>query len=202
MIKVSFQRCCLRGRTIFEGIVLWKVEKIRILHSEEILHLRSQLLIRTTTLSTHCSLPDIHCTEMQAKSVNLRRLRDLAAEPNFSVALPGVLEVQGSVIRLLEFIPNRSLAMTSSDVRAILNLPLSRPSPATSSTAPSNRKSSTHTRKPDGISRELYALIGDNAPSLAQAQASLAALRYRDRPTSRSKAAHWQVIPVAWVEIL
>ncbi|WRT70798.1 uncharacterized protein IL334_007797 [Kwoniella shivajii] len=69
--------------------------------------------------------------------------------------------------------------MTSSDVRAILNLPQAGPS------APTQRKATR--QKPDGISRELYALIGDNAPSLAEAQASLSAVKYRERPTIRSK---------------
>jgi DNA methyltransferase 1-associated protein 1 len=48
-------------------------------------------------------------------------------------------------------------------------------------------------KKPEGISRELYALIGDNAPSLAEAQASLAAFKYRERPKLKSKAVKWCV---------
>ncbi|WVR08693.1 hypothetical protein IAU60_005751 [Kwoniella sp. DSM 27419] len=76
--------------------------------------------------------------------------------------------------------------MSSQDVRSILNLPQAGPSVAIP------RKSSAVVRKPDGISRELYALIGDNAPSLAEAQASLAAVRYRERPSLKSKKVHWE----------
>lgn len=50
---------------------------------------------------------------------------------------------------------------SASDVRAILSLPQS--TPASSSSAP---KKAPAPRKPEGISRELYSLIGDSAPSL------------------------------------
>jgi len=76
--------------------------------------------------------------------------------------------------------------MTSNDVRSILNLPQSGPS-----TAPSIKKSLTKAKKPDGISRELYALIGNNAPSLAEAQASVNAVKYRDRPKLKAKKVRW-----------
>jgi DNA methyltransferase 1-associated protein 1 len=76
--------------------------------------------------------------------------------------------------------------MTSQDVRSILNLPAAGPS-----TAPAPRRSAAGPRKPDGISRELYALIGDNAPSLAEAQASIAAVKYRDRPKLKAKKVKW-----------
>ncbi|WVQ81708.1 hypothetical protein IAT38_003833 [Cryptococcus sp. DSM 104549] len=77
--------------------------------------------------------------------------------------------------------------MTSQDVRSILNLPQAGPS---QHSAP--RRAAPAARKPDGISRELYALIGDNAPSLAEAQASLAAVKYRERPSVRAKKVHWE----------
>ena len=80
--------------------------------------------------------------------------------------------------------------MTSQDVRSILNLPQAGPS---SASAP--KKLAKVARKPDGISRELYALIGDNAPSLAEVQASTAAVRYRDRPKLKGKKVKWSVIP-------
>lgn len=76
--------------------------------------------------------------------------------------------------------------MSSQDVRSILNLPLAGPS-----TTPAPRKSTAASRKPDGISRELYALIGDNAPSLAEAQASIAAVKYRERPKLKTKKVKW-----------
>ncbi|WVF67783.1 hypothetical protein IAT40_002544 [Kwoniella sp. CBS 6097] len=72
--------------------------------------------------------------------------------------------------------------MTSQDVRSILNLPQAGPS-----TSAPKKLSSAAARKPDGITRELYALIGDNAPSLAQAQASLASVKYRERPSLKKK---------------
>ncbi|KAK6906495.1 SWR1-complex protein 4 [Kwoniella mangroviensis CBS 8507] len=80
--------------------------------------------------------------------------------------------------------------MSSSDVRSILNLPQAGPSaPRRSTTA------NPAAKKPDGISRELYALIGDNAPSLAEAQASIAAVKYREKPSLKSKKVHWEWTP-------
>ncbi|SJX61022.1 related to SWC4-component of the Swr1p complex [Sporisorium reilianum f. sp. reilianum] len=82
--------------------------------------------------------------------------------------------------------------MTSNDVRDILSLPErsgSRPSSSSANASGSssrNRKSSSHTNNPhpsttasasrskpkyDGMTRELFALLGDNAPTLAMAQA-------------------------------
>ncbi|KAK8850634.1 hypothetical protein IAR55_004553 [Kwoniella newhampshirensis] len=69
--------------------------------------------------------------------------------------------------------------MSSQDVRSILNLPQAGPS--------QGKRALPAVKKPDGISRELYALIGDNAPSLAEVQASLAAVKYRERPGLRKK---------------
>ncbi|KAL0249704.1 SWR1-complex protein 4 [Cryptococcus tetragattii IND107] len=77
--------------------------------------------------------------------------------------------------------------MSAQDVRSILSLPPSAPIP----TLPSSRKIPAP-RKPDGITRELYALIGDNAPSLADAQASLAAVKYREKPAMKGKKVHWE----------
>ncbi|WVN88619.1 uncharacterized protein L203_103830 [Cryptococcus depauperatus CBS 7841] len=77
--------------------------------------------------------------------------------------------------------------MTSQDVRSILNLPANAPQASSSS----HRKQPLP-RKPEGISRELYALIGDNAPSLANAHASIAAVKYRQRPALKSKKVHWE----------
>lgn len=83
------------------------------------------------------------------------------------------------------FLIRCAAAMTSQDVRSILNLPQAGPS------APAPKKLAKVARKPDGISRELYALIGDNAPSLAEVQASTAAVRYRDRPKLKGKKVKW-----------
>jgi len=78
--------------------------------------------------------------------------------------------------------------MSSSDVRSILNLPHAA---GPSQTQPTRK--STTIKRPDGISRELYALIGDNAPSLADAHASVSAVRYRDRPKAKGPKARWYV---------
>ena len=75
--------------------------------------------------------------------------------------------------------------MSSNDVRSILDLP--HPGPSQHALG---RKVST-LKRPDGISRELYALIGDNAPSLADAQASISAVKYRDRPKLKGQKVKW-----------
>jgi len=75
--------------------------------------------------------------------------------------------------------------MTSSDVRSILSLPQA----GSAISAP--RKIANLVKRPEGISRELYALIGNNAPSLAEAQASVAAVKYRDRPKHKTKKVKW-----------
>ncbi|RXK41024.1 hypothetical protein M231_01655 [Tremella mesenterica] len=77
--------------------------------------------------------------------------------------------------------------MTSQDVRSILNLSQSRDAPHVAARKPINAP-----KKPEGLSRELYALIGDNAPSLAEAQASLAAVKYRNRPKANTVVSKWQ----------
>ncbi|TYJ52625.1 SWR1-complex protein 4 [Cryptococcus floricola] len=81
--------------------------------------------------------------------------------------------------------------MSSSDIRSILNLPQA----GSSSHHPPAPKKLPQPKKPDGISRELYALIGDNAPSLADAQASIAAVKYREKPAFKSKKVHWEWTP-------
>jgi len=82
--------------------------------------------------------------------------------------------------------------MSSTDVRSILDLP-PRDDPASTSSAQQHtlRRPTPAVKKPDGISRELYALIGDNAPFLAETQAALSATKYRDRPKPKIKDARW-----------
>ncbi|KDQ64226.1 hypothetical protein JAAARDRAFT_187584 [Jaapia argillacea MUCL 33604] len=58
---------------------------------------------------------------------------------------------------------------SASDVRSILSLPTS----VSSTPTPSQPKKSGSTRKPEGISRELYSLIGDSVPTLAVAKPRL-----------------------------
>ncbi|KAF9513258.1 hypothetical protein BS47DRAFT_1317687 [Hydnum rufescens UP504] len=50
---------------------------------------------------------------------------------------------------------------SASDVRAILSLPANTPGPSQP-----RKSTATASRKPEGISRELYSLIGDSAPTL------------------------------------
>jgi DNA methyltransferase 1-associated protein 1 len=85
--------------------------------------------------------------------------------------------------------------MSSSDVRSILDLP-SRQDHASSSTSQQDppRRAVSTAKKPDGISRELYALIGDNAPFLAETQAALSATKYRERPKPKIKDARWYAV--------
>jgi DNA methyltransferase 1-associated protein 1 len=88
---------------------------------------------------------------------------------------------------------------SSSDVRAILELP--QQGGASSSVAAAvQRRVAPASRKPDGISRELYALIGDNAPFLAETQASLTMAKYRERPKTKGKDAKWSVIRLSRLE--
>lgn len=90
--------------------------------------------------------------------------------------------------------------MSSTDVRSILDLPARENNASTSAgqaTAP--RRGLPGTKKPDGISRELYALIGDNAPFLAETQATLSATKYRERPKPKHKDAKWYVTRRCWM---
>jgi hypothetical protein len=70
------------------------------------------------------------------------------------------------------------MAVSASDIRSALSLPSS--STPVQSTTPAPRKSQGQvTKKPEGISRELYALIGPSAPSLV---AHLAKPRLKQKP--------------------
>ncbi|PPQ65952.1 hypothetical protein CVT26_010714 [Gymnopilus dilepis] len=66
------------------------------------------------------------------------------------------------------------MAASAADIRSALSIPES-----STPTAPQPKKSTTTTRKPEGISRELYSLIGPSAPSLA---AQLAKPRLKQKP--------------------
>ncbi|KAL7412081.1 hypothetical protein BDY24DRAFT_416629 [Mrakia frigida] len=79
--------------------------------------------------------------------------------------------------------------MSSNDVRSIMGLA----SNSTASTSTSHHKGTrVSTRKPEGISRELYALIGDNAPSLQAAQLEHQTLKFKERPKLKRKAVKWE----------
>ncbi|KAH0839959.1 hypothetical protein J3R83DRAFT_914 [Lanmaoa asiatica] len=67
------------------------------------------------------------------------------------------------------------MAISASDIRSALSLPQFTPGPSLP-----RRTHSSSTKKPDGISRELYSLIGPSAPSLA---AHLAKPRLKQKPS-------------------
>jgi hypothetical protein len=74
------------------------------------------------------------------------------------------------------------MAATAADVRSILSLP--EPSSTPGPSQP-KKPAATSTRKPEGISRELYSLIGPSAPSIA---AQLAKPRLKQKPNFGSSA--------------
>jgi DNA methyltransferase 1-associated protein 1 len=77
--------------------------------------------------------------------------------------------------------------MTSKDVRDILSLPDN----AVAGPSAAQHRRPAKKDRPEGISRELFALIGDNAPSLAQARefavGKQAQGSYKERLGSRKK---------------
>lgn len=77
------------------------------------------------------------------------------------------------------------MAVSASDIRSALSLPQAQSNPRKSQ--PSSSK------KPDGISRELYSLIGPSAPSLA---AHLAKPRLKQKPNfGGGGTAKWYAFP-------
>ncbi|KAK7031301.1 swr complex subunit [Paramarasmius palmivorus] len=69
------------------------------------------------------------------------------------------------------------MAVSAADVRSVLPIP--GPSSASASRGSVKKQASQSLRKPEGISRELYSLIGPSAPSLA---AQLAKPRLKQKP--------------------
>ncbi|TDL29904.1 hypothetical protein BD410DRAFT_817836 [Rickenella mellea] len=82
---------------------------------------------------------------------------------------------------------------SAADVRSILALP-SPSTPGPSQPKPTAPKTA---RKPEGISRELYSLIGPSAPSLT---AQLAKPRLKQKPNlgRGNKVAKWRVLAFVW----
>ncbi|EIW82342.1 hypothetical protein CONPUDRAFT_54287 [Coniophora puteana RWD-64-598 SS2] len=70
------------------------------------------------------------------------------------------------------------MAVSASDIRSALSLP-GPSNPGPTSQPPVKKPAGTSTKKPEGISRELFALIGPSAPSLA---AQLAKPRLKQKP--------------------
>lgn len=90
--------------------------------------------------------------------------------------------------------------MTSNDVRDILSLPERQRNPSGASSSRKQRSSKpppTAAPKPtkpkyDGMTRELFALLGDNAPSLAMSQAAGSSFRPKfKRRTGKAKRWEW-----------
>lgn len=70
--------------------------------------------------------------------------------------------------------------MTTADVRDMLDLPTDgHPRPA--------KKQKTVEKRPEGITRELYALLGERAPPVAITDH----VRYKERPKWSHKAQPW-----------
>lgn len=82
---------------------------------------------------------------------------------------------------------SRTMTATAADVRSILSIPAHS---ATQSAAP-RKPSTSQAKKPEGISRELYSLIGPSAPSLA---AQLQKPRLKQKPRLGSSAVRWYAL--------
>ena len=68
------------------------------------------------------------------------------------------------------------MAVSAADVRSALSI---HETPSTPGPSQSKKSSGLSTKKPEGISRELYSLIGPSAPTLA---AQLAKPRLKQKP--------------------
>ncbi|KAK0468144.1 uncharacterized protein EV420DRAFT_1635400 [Desarmillaria tabescens] len=77
------------------------------------------------------------------------------------------------------------MAASAADVRSILSIPAH----STTQPAPPRKPSTSQAKKPEGISRELYSLIGPSAPSLA---AQLQKPRLKQKPRLGSSAVRWE----------
>ena len=89
------------------------------------------------------------------------------------------------------------MAASAADIRSALSIP-----EASSSAGPSQTKKQVppNARKPEGISRELYSLIGPSAPSLA---AQLAKPRLKQKPKfgGRGGKTKWSFFFVYYLEL-
>ncbi|KZV80551.1 hypothetical protein EXIGLDRAFT_629969 [Exidia glandulosa HHB12029] len=78
------------------------------------------------------------------------------------------------------------MAASASDIRDALSLPAA----STSTTPAPSKKFPGGARKPEGVSRELFSLIGDAAPSLVPA---LARPRFKARPAMGKARVRWEL---------
>lgn len=84
--------------------------------------------------------------------------------------------------------------MTSRDVRDIMQVPLPAPAGPSNSLQPLRRAGpdpQARQKRPDGITRELYALIGDNAPNLALAS-RVVKPKFKERVKRTGPGVKWQ----------
>ncbi len=77
--------------------------------------------------------------------------------------------------------------MTSNDVRDVLELP-DRPNPTPSTTK--SKAKAIPEKRPDGLTRELYALLGNNSPPI-----SLVPKKFKEKPKFKQKASSWVWTP-------
>lgn len=82
------------------------------------------------------------------------------------------------------------MAASAADIRSALSIPESN---AVAGPSQPKKPTQAHPRKPDGISRELYSLIGPSAPSLA---AQLAKPRLKQKPNFGGAASRTK-----WLEL-
>lgn len=75
---------------------------------------------------------------------------------------------------------------SSSDVREMLDLPRGSPTPR----PPPAKKFKADNKKPDGMQRELYSLLGENTPPIAVIEN-----KFKDRPNWRQKVTPWVWAP-------
>ncbi|KAF4619755.1 hypothetical protein D9613_005251 [Agrocybe pediades] len=85
------------------------------------------------------------------------------------------------------------MAASAADIRSALSLPEPNGSSSTGYSAPKKHVSAA-TRKPDGISRELYSLIGPSAPSLA-AQFAKPRLKQKPHFSGGASKVKWELRP-------
>lgn len=91
-----------------------------------------------------------------------------------------------------DFFFSRALEMTSRDVRDILSLP-ARQTGQAGGQAPAKKRPKARAPRGDGITRELYALMGDNAPPLALAALRRPGLREQFMESGKREAARWKM---------
>ncbi|KAI5809010.1 hypothetical protein DFH27DRAFT_542120 [Peziza echinospora] len=78
--------------------------------------------------------------------------------------------------------------MSAADVRDVLDIPQGTHGEAAGGRRPPAKKQKTVEKRPDGITRELYALLGENPPPVSLKLES----RFKERPKWQEKAKPWE----------